>query len=236
MRITYDEYVNNIPPSPKEEKKENPFALRLKDGTKVPGSTTIVGLLDKPYLVKWANKLGKQGIDVTLYVENTAKIGTLIHSLIEAVINRTPIEKPADCSDEDFEIAKQIVQKNFMPWYTTYQVEPIQTEMSVVSEEYKYGGYIDFYCKCNGQYVIVDFKTSKEITEEQILQVSSYAQLFKENNLAVEKIIILNVKKDITQDLELLELPVTDIENYWELFMCFLNVYYAKKKLKQKIV
>lgn len=25
--------------------------LKLKDGTRVPGSTTIVGLLDKPFLV-----------------------------------------------------------------------------------------------------------------------------------------------------------------------------------------
>ena len=29
----------------------------LQDGTLVPGSTTVTGLLNKPALVKWANNL-----------------------------------------------------------------------------------------------------------------------------------------------------------------------------------
>ena len=41
--------------------------MKLKDGTKVPGSTTVVGLINKPYLLEWANKLGK---DVPLMISN----------------------------------------------------------------------------------------------------------------------------------------------------------------------
>ena len=49
------------------------------DGTLVPGSTTITGLLNKPALVKWANNLGLQGIDSSKYVDKAARVGTLIH-------------------------------------------------------------------------------------------------------------------------------------------------------------
>ena len=36
----------------------------LKDGTYVPGTTTITGLENKPFLVPWANRLGLEGIAV----------------------------------------------------------------------------------------------------------------------------------------------------------------------------
>ena len=32
---------------------------KLADGTRVPGATTITGLLNKPHLVRWANKIGR---------------------------------------------------------------------------------------------------------------------------------------------------------------------------------
>ena len=67
----------------------------LQDGTLVPGATTVTGLLNKPALVKWANNLGLQGIDSSKYVDKAARVGTLIHSLVEAHITG----KKADLSD-----------------------------------------------------------------------------------------------------------------------------------------
>ena len=66
--------------------------LKLKDGTRVPGATTICGLLDKPFLVKWANNLGKQGIDVTEYTTSAALLGTLIHSIIESHVTKEAVD------------------------------------------------------------------------------------------------------------------------------------------------
>ena len=36
---------------------------KTKDGKRVPGVTTILGVINKPALVRWANNLGLQGID-----------------------------------------------------------------------------------------------------------------------------------------------------------------------------
>ena len=204
--------------------------LKLKDGTRVPGATTIVGLLDKPFLVKWANKLGKQGIDVTEYVEQTAKLGTLIHNIIESHTTKTEVDL-SEYSDKDIDIAEQIFFKNYMQWESQHKVEPIAIELSLVSEEYKFGGIIDFYAILDGIYTVIDFKTSKQISKEHLLQVSSYVQLLKENGYQVDRLLILDVKKDINLKLEEKYLTIEETESYWKLFKYLIDVYYAKKEL-----
>jgi hypothetical protein len=56
---------------------------KLANGKRVPGVTTVLGVINKPALVKWANGLGLQGIDSTTYVDETARIGTLAHAMIQ---------------------------------------------------------------------------------------------------------------------------------------------------------
>jgi len=48
----------------------------LADGTLVPGSTTVCGVLNKPALVRWANQLGLQGIDSTKYTDKAKNWNT----------------------------------------------------------------------------------------------------------------------------------------------------------------
>lgn len=56
---------------------------RTADGKRVPGVTTVLGIMNKPALVKWANTLGLQGIDSSAYVDETARVGTLAHEMIQ---------------------------------------------------------------------------------------------------------------------------------------------------------
>ena len=53
-------------------------------GELLPGVTTIIGQLDKPALVQWAWKLGKEGKDWREERDSAGDIGTLVH---EAVLN-----------------------------------------------------------------------------------------------------------------------------------------------------
>ena len=61
---------------------------KLKDGTRVPGTTTITSILDKPALKFWANNLGLKGISVSKYVDNLADIGTLCHKMVENYLKK----------------------------------------------------------------------------------------------------------------------------------------------------
>ena len=53
-----------------------------KDGKVVPGTTTIISNLAKPYLIKWANNLGLEGIDSDSVKEMAGDVGTLTHERI----------------------------------------------------------------------------------------------------------------------------------------------------------
>ena len=65
---------------------------KLASGTKVPGVTTVLSLLNKPALVKWANNLGLQGIDSNKYRDAAADIGTLAHAMIQAHLQNEKLD------------------------------------------------------------------------------------------------------------------------------------------------
>ncbi|MCX4363496.1 MAG: hypothetical protein OSJ74_08960 [Clostridia bacterium] len=204
----------------------------LSDGTLVPGATTVTGLLNKPALVKWANNLGLQGIDSSKYVDKAARVGTLIHALVEAHITG----KKADLSDYT-DLEKEMADvgfKKYLDWEKQHKVEPIFNEKQFVSEKYKYGGTLDFYCKVDGKLTLIDFKSGKGIFNEHFLQVSSYANLLTENKYKVEQIMILNIGRNEDEPFDHKEIKPTTIKKYFKMFRCLLDVYYIKKDLEWK--
>ncbi len=202
----------------------------LEDGTLVPGATTITGLLNKPALVKWANNLGLQGIDSTKYVDKAANVGTLIHALVEGHITGKPVDT-SDYTALEIELAQNGFYK-YLDWEKQHKVEPIFNEEKFVSEKYKYGGTLDFYCKVDGKYTLVDFKSGKGIFNEHFLQVSGYANLLKENGHRVDQIMILNIGRNEDEPFQHREIPTTTYRKYFDMFKHLLKVYYIKKELE----
>ena len=192
------------------------MALQLKNGTYVPGSTTILGLLDKPFLVPWANKLGKQQIDVQEYVDQAAKQGELIHLILDSHIMHEEIDLDK-YSDEEIRIGEEAFNR-YMEWERNHTIEFPEVEKELVSETYKYGGKLDFYCLLDGKWTIIDFKTSNKISIDQKIQVSSYENLVRENGLKVEQLLILNVGKTDGFKLQVEEIPFKDSTKYFKMF------------------
>lgn len=212
-----------------EEEKDTDNSLRLKDGTKVPGATSIVSLLDKPYLVNWANKLGLKGIDVKEYKSESKRVGILIHSMLEGYLERKDIDVE-DYTDEELDKAEKSFMK-YVEWQRDHTIQPIYLEHKLISEEYKFGGIIDCYCLFDGVPTLVDFKTSKSISKEQWLQLSSYKQLLIENNYPLERVIIFDIPKDDGYYFNYGEITLEECDLYFEMFKALLSVYYAKKSL-----
>lgn len=203
--------------------------LRLKDGTIVPGATTIVGQLDKPFLVSWANRLGKEGKDVAEYTKQKAKLGTLIHTIIQSHLLRRELDVSAYTDDELSCGDKAYLR--YLEWEKQHTIEEVEIEKELVSELYKYGGYLDLYCKLDGKYTVIDIKTSKNISIDQEIQVSSYAQLLMENNLPIDNIMILNLGKEDNSKLQVKEINKGDMTKYFKMFTKLLDVYYTRKEI-----
>ena len=72
----------------KEEKVDSKIKAHIRykndEGRLIPGTTTITGLLAKPALIGWANRLGLEGIDCNKYKDKMADIGILGHYFVMA--------------------------------------------------------------------------------------------------------------------------------------------------------
>ena len=60
---------------------------RLKDGTKVPGTTGIIGRFkESGALIYWAYKRGKDGLELYESRDRAATLGTIVHEMAERYI------------------------------------------------------------------------------------------------------------------------------------------------------
>lgn len=201
---------------------------KLADGTRVPGATTITGLLNKPHLVRWANKLGLDGIDSSKYTDEAAKVGTLAHEMVQAHLQGCGVNRDM-FSKEQIDLAENALL-SFHEWEKRHTIKPIICEVPMVSERMKFGGTVDCYCELDGVPTLLDFKTGKAIYDEYFVQVAAYKELLKEHGYPVERVQILRIGRDETEGFE--ERAITDTSLYWTIFVDLLDIYYIKKKLR----
>jgi len=201
----------------------------LQDGTLVPGATTVLSLLNKPALVKWANNLGLQGIDSTKYVNESAEIGTLVHSMVECYC----LKKKCDTTNytqAQIELA-QVGFNKFKEWASQHEIEPIGNEIQLVSEKHKFGGTLDFLAKVDGIVTLIDFKTGSGIYKEHFCQTSAYFKMAVENGYKPKRIMILNIGRNEDEPFQTQEIKGKTITTYFSIFLALLKVYKLKKDL-----
>lgn len=199
-----------------------------KAGKRVPGVTTFLGVLAKPALISWANKLGLQGIDSTKYVDSLAGAGTCAHYLIECHLKR---EKPIldDFTQNQIELAENSVLK-FYEWEKNHELEVLGSELVLISEQYQYGLTIDLYCKLDGKKTLIDFKTGKAIYPEMTMQVAAYKHGLEENGYEVEDARILRIGRDETEGFE--DRKLSNLDKGFEIFKHCISIYQLQKELK----
>lgn len=201
---------------------------KLADGKRVPGTTTITGLLNKPQLIAWANRLGLEGIDSNKYRDEAANIGTLAHAMIQAHLQLEDLGMD-NYSARDIGLAENALI-SYWEWEARHDIEPIFCEVPMVSENYRYGGTVDCYCVLDGKKTLLDFKTGKAIYPEMFYQLAAYTNLLRENGHEVEQCKILRIGRDEIEGFE--EKTIVDTSKQFDLFKNLLNVYYLQKEIK----
>jgi hypothetical protein len=200
----------------------------LKDGTYVVGVTTVCGLMDKPFLVRWANKLGLEGIDSTKYVDELATIGTIAHEVIRHnLLNETlPENFFNDYTKLQMDASIESVNK-FLSWKKNNNIKPISVEKGLVSEQYRYGGTHDLYCDLNGKKTLIDWKTGKGLYESHKVQLAANRQLLEENGYPVDECRLLSISRNDKEDTE--ELVVGGMDLRFKKFLNLLEIYQIDK-------
>lgn len=204
---------------------------KLSDGTRVPGTTTITGLLDKSGpLMHWAWNLGMQGVDYKKFRDKSAEAGTLGHEMIQEYLGGPEVDYAAYSKDLLDKAENSLL--SFYAWELGKELKTISIEEKLVSESYRYGGAIDWYGAINGRWTLMDLKTSKGVYEGHKIQLSAYNNLLLENGYKVEQVLCLRVGRDETDWFDCVEVQPSEMSIYWEMFKHLREVYELRKKVK----
>lgn len=196
-------------------------------GKRLPGVTTVIGILNKPLLVPWANRLGLEGVNVKDYVSDKADIGTLVHEMMFCDLRGTDVDF-SYYTGQQIDIAKNSFKK-YLVWKKEHTIEPIMLEEGMVSEKYQYGGTIDFYGKIDNVFTLIDYKTCKALYSGHFVQVSAYRQPLRENGYKVKQTAILRVGRSELEGFEYKVIPNKRVALGWKKFKHCLAIYNINK-------
>lgn len=214
----------------------------LKDGTRVPGTTTVIGRFkDSGGLLYWAfeqGKLAQQGKIQKLYdkAEEAADIGTVAHEMIELWLRAGDYEKPLDGLSEDHAKKAKKAFDNALNWIdqTRIKIIPEYQELQLVSEKYRYGGTPDALGMWNNKLVLLDWKTSNGVYQDYLIQLAAYKNIWEENY----------PDKPITGGMYLCRFAkdfpdfsahyFEELDEAWEQFKLFRQAYDIDKILKKR--
>lgn len=171
-----------------------PSAHRYKlDGAWVPGVTTILGVLNKPALPKWAaGSVAEYVADHRDAVEHLYGMGR--GPMVQA-LKEVPWQKRDDAASRGttfHEFAERIVQgeevdvpqeqvplvESALAFMDAWKVRPILTEATVGSREHRYAGKLDLIAEVGDTraLAILDWKSGKRIYPEAAYQLTAYAR------------------------------------------------------------
>lgn len=215
------------------------------DGKWAPGVTTILSIINKPFLIKWAaNEAGnfvketiipgkpldeveiQQLVDGAKNAHNkkrdgAADMGTYIHNYIESFVRGEEPIKPVNPR------LLKVVNK-FHEWWDTVQPEVLSPERMMCSVTHNFAGTADLICRINGKITIVDWKTGSGIYEDMFSQLAAYSVMLEEEypEQKVEQLCIVNASvKNMFKTL-----TIDDITPFRETFMNALALYKSKKR------
>lgn len=213
-------------------------------GFPVARCTSIIGDnlgWNKNILMAWARKVAMAGQDPNIVKNVAASIGTLTHDMIEAHIYGTQLSQKKLSSYDFDSLALACRGKDqYKLWEKSMGVEYLESEFSIQGIDtnlyYKFGGTADAIATINGKTTLIDFKTSKGVYNDHIIQVAAYKHGIElVSDYKIDEVVLVHINKDCTigDDEIVTPHPVSsdNIELGWEIFktLCFLNN--AKKEL-----
>jgi len=227
------------------------ITYKNKAGDKVPSVTTVLGVLDKPALKFWANKIGLEGIKMSEYVDDKAIIGTTAHYIVECYLTgeKEDFSKIPKVTPEQIEQARKCANK-FFEWENCQaEFVPIANELQLVSENYQFGGTIDCVAVLNGKLTLIDFKTCNAIYNEPYFQTSAYKVNLEENFKVIqpilkekgynfdkiENVVILRIGRNEEEGFEYIEIPEHIQETSFSTFLKCLGLHHLVKNFTKQL-
>jgi ATP-dependent exoDNAse (exonuclease V) beta subunit len=154
---------------------------------KYPSVTTVLKVIEKPYLEAWRRRVGAGEADRVL--RNAQVFGTTVHKIAHAIADAEPV----NVSPQLQPFADAI--EGFLEQHVD---EVIHAERELVSEKHRFGGTLDLYARMkDGSHAVIDWKTNKGgLTREHGLQTAGYALLAQAQELPVNRRLVVRLKQE----------------------------------------
>lgn len=197
-------------------------------GKRVPGVTTVLGMLNKPALLRWAWQQGKDGMELDAVRQSAADVGTIAHALCEAHLRGLQLDESNIAPDKLGKARCGFTR--FLEFWTQQQLSVVHTELAMVSERLQVGGTLDVLGRAESDRLyLIDLKTSKAIYEEMLMQAAVYAAMYEETHgQAVDDVYIVRIGKEDADDLE-----IRNVNNRPARVEAFAALADARRKLQQ---
>lgn len=171
-----------------------------------PTVTELLDILNKPALMKWANKIGLQGISLDDYRAKSKKEGTSLHKQIEEyILNGVCFEDSS-------------IQTNF----EKFQSDKVFKEIELSIETEFFRGRLDAKIIYKDSLYLCDFKSNDGIYLEQKLQLTAYRMADRNCKIAIVKIPEFTFK----------EVVINDFKPYEDLLIELSKIYHLLKQTK----
>lgn len=160
--------------------------LHYKDANdnSIPRVTHIIkNNRDQDYLIQWAANIGRNKYD--FYRDKALEVGTLVHFYIDLYLEAKFIKKDMSLFKVNYDeigltYRAQVFNgiENFLSWEKHlnsmgYFIEEV-IGLEVPVRCPWFGGTVDAILRINGAVYLIDFKTSKQISADYLIQASAY--------------------------------------------------------------
>lgn len=171
-----------------------------------PTVTDLLDILNKPALMKWANKIGLQGVSLEEHRNKSKSQGTSLHKQIENyLLHGNPFE------NDHVQLAFQ-----------KFQQDKVFKEIEANVETEYFRGRLDAKIIYKDSLYLCDFKSNDSIYLEQKLQLTAYRMSDRSCKVAIIKIPEFVFK----------EIVIHDFKPYEELLINLCNIYHLLRKVK----
>lgn len=172
-----------------------------------PTVSQLLDLLNKPALLKWANKIGLEGTSLDAYRSKSMAAGSSLH---EQIKNQVLYKIPFDAIE---------TQTNFDSFLRDKRIISVEQD---IETEWFIGRY-DVEVSFNDTFFLCDWKSSDAIYFENILQLVAYRMAKPDHKVAIVQIPSFKFKP----------LGISDFSAYEDILKSLHTIFVNKKRIGQ---
>lgn len=217
------------------------------NGVEVPSVTTIINKTlgwNKEVLIAWTRKKALEGKDPKKISKEACNTGTLVHKYIETYNKNLTESNDLNKLKEKASLQQIVVAERGLEQYKILEKEKnikvIEPELAMVNEEYQFGLTPDLIATVQINNSLLDYKTSKAIYSDHIIQLAAYYKSLEEKyNLT--NCYIVHINKEFDEEnteekiIKLIPIDLKYIEICWNIFKDLRNNYEQRPVIENYI-